>query len=485
MGCVLDIGDLPGALETPVRGVSGTIRAMNPTVVARDREAPVIADVDVVVAGGGSAGLAAALAAAREGAEVALVERYGFFGGNAVSAYVGTICGLYQVAGEETEILCRGIAQEWADALAARGSAFGPVSFKQTAVLLYVPWGYKRLADKLVRETEGLTPFLHAPIVDAYLDDRELKGVIVGSKRGPIAILGDVFIDATGDADLGFHAGASIETSPIGQRQFPSMQFLMEKVEFETARATAILGMTDPDPKAMAGAVTGMISQLLATEGQKPEWNMGRDGGAVFPTFREGEVIGAMTRVHGPLGGPPDMTDLFEATFAEMAGRDEAEKAHAFLREFVPGFDASFIADTPTQLGVRETRRYVGEYVLTHEDVIGAGRFDDAIGCAAWPEEFHWKGKGTDYVWLEEGAYYQMPYRMLQAREFDNLLVAGRCVSASPEALASTRVIAPSMVQGQAAGTAAALAVRQGLSVRDIDPQLLQKTLQEAGANLG
>lgn len=459
------------------------------TITCRSREAPVVAEVDVVVAGGGSAGLAAAISAARRGARTALIERYGFFGGNAVSAYVGTICGLYIYEGDDVSYVTQGFAREWADSLAASGAGFGPVPFKETAVLLYVPWAYKRLGDRMVRDTANLTPLLHAPIADAYLEGDRLRGAVIASKRGPVAVLGDVFVDATGDADLAFFAGVEVETGPKGRRQFPSMQFLVENVDFEATRTAALAKMAEegmvPDMRAMSGAVTGMLSELLATAGQRPEWSMSRSGGAVFPTFRQGEVLGAMTRIHGPEGGPPDMTDLFEATFAEMSGRDEAEKAHEFLRAFLPGFEASFVADTPTQLGVRETRRVVGEYVLTHEDVLGAARFEDSIGCGAWPEEFHWKGKGTEYVWLEKGAYYEMPYRMLQVKGVDNLLVAGRCVSATPEALASTRVIAPSMVQGQAAGTAAALAVEQKVGPKDVDPAELQKALVDAGAFLG
>jgi hypothetical protein len=449
----------------------------------------VVAEADVVVAGGGSAGLAAAVSAARLGARTVLIERYGFFGGNAVAAYVGTICGLYVAEGDEFRVLTQGFAQEWADALTSSGAAFGPVPFKDSAVLLYVPFAYKRLADRMVTSTPSLTPLLHAPIVDAYVDGGRLAGVVVGGKKGPVAVLGKVFVDATGDADLAFHAGASVDMGIKGERQFPSMQFLMENVDFEAARTAALSKLTEagviPDAKVMSGAVTGMLSELLATEGQKPEWDMGRSGGAVFPTFRQGEALGAMTRIHAAAGGPPDMTDLFEATAAELTGRDEAEKAHKFLQTFIPGFEQSFIADTPAQLGIRETRRVAGEYALTHEDVVGAARFEDSIGCGAWPEEFHWKGKGTEYVWLEPGAYYQMPYRMLLSKEFDNLLVAGRCVSATAQALASTRVIAPSMVQGQAAGTAAALAVQSGVSSKDLDVALLQKTLAGAGAFLG
>ncbi|MGH2728787.1 MAG: FAD-dependent oxidoreductase, partial [Actinomycetota bacterium] len=141
--------------------------------------------------------------------------------------------------------------------------------------------------------------------------------------------------------------------------------------------------------------------------------------------------------------------------------------------------------DTPTQLGVRETRRAMGDYVLTGEDVLGAGRFDDAVACGAWPQEFHVSGKETQWRWLEPGAFYQVPYRALVAAELDNLLMAGRCISATHEALASTRVIAPSMAQGEAAGVAAALAAQKGLAARAVDVGEVQRILRERGAFLG
>lgn len=432
------------------------------------REAPALLEADVVVVGGGSAGLAAAISAARSGARTALIERYGFWGGNATAAWVGTICGLYRRSGDEFASVCGGFADAWSEGLRAAGGGFGPVPYKETAVFLYVPWFYKRQADHWVAGEPNLVPLLHCTVAEVVRSGRTIDAVVIASKRGPLAVAGRVFVDASGDADVAFHAGCGTDSGGPGQRQFPSMQFVMHNVDVAQAYQAGL----------------ERLNELIATEGQAPDWNLSRTGGAVLPTPRQGEVYGAMTRV-GVEGHAPDMTDPFEATAAEMAGRAEAEKAGRFLVEHMPGFAGAYIGDTPTQLGVRETRRAVGEYVLTGEDVLGAARFDDAVACGAWPQEFHVRGKETEWKWLEPGAYYQVPYRSLLAKEVDNLLLAGRCISATHEALASTRVIAPSMAQGEAAGVAAALAAQKGISATAVDVAEVRRVLRERGAFLG
>ena len=440
----------------------------NPIRLGERGDAPVILEADVVVVGGGSAGLAAAIASAQTGARTALLERYGFFGGNATSAWVGTICGLYRKSSEGFDVVCRGFAERWADGLKAAGAGFGPVPYKETAVLLYVPWAYKWQADRWVTSEENLTPLLHATVTEVVRTGTSIDAVVVGSKRGALAVTGKVFVDASGDADVAFHSGLTTQMGGPGQRQFPSMQFVMQNVDVQAAYAAGL----------------ERLNELIANEGQSPEWDLSRSGGAVLPTFRPGEALGAMTRI-GVDGHAPDMTDPFEATAAEIAGRVEAEKAGRFLKEHMPGFAEAFFADTPTQLGVRETRRGVGDYVLTGEDVLGAARFGDAISCGAWPQEFHVEGKGTEWRWLDAGAFYQVPYRSLVAAGVDNLLLAGRCISATHEALASTRVIAPSMAQGEAAGVAGALAAQKGLTTRAVDVGEVQRILGERGAFLG
>lgn len=441
-------------------------------VATRSREAEVIADVDVVVCGGGPAGLAAALAASREGATVALLERYGFLGGNFTVAAVGTMCGLYvRTAPGQFDHVTGGVAKSFADALAERGAAIGPYPFKDTAVLLYVPWAAKRLADHLITEadaSERITLLLHALVSDVVTDPDSgaVRGVVIASKQGPKAVLAKVVVDATGDADIAVAAGAPWEMGAAGERQYGSMQFFMQHVDIGEAMTAGL----------------DKLSEAIAAHGA----HLTRDGGAVIPTFRPGEVIGAMVRL-GRDGSPLDATDLFDLTYGELEGRRRAEEAFTFLQEHMPGFAEAFLADTATQQGVRETRHVVGRYKLRGSDVTEQSTFADAIAAAAWPQEYHVSGRSTEYTFLPDGAAYQVPYRtLLPAAGPQNLLVAGRCLSADHHAAASCRVMAPCMALGEAAGVAAAQAAREGADgdVTKVDVDAVREALRAAGAVL-
>lgn len=424
------------------------------------RNAEVIADVDVCVAGAGPAGIGAALAAARTGARVFVAERHGFCGGNFTAASVGTVCGLYVRDGGSWSLVTRGIAEEVATALQAAGRATGPVPFKETAVLLYVPWAAKRLFDHLLTSEPTLTLALHTWVADVVREGDRIVAVVLATKQGPKAVRARAFVDATGDADLVYHAGAPWEMAPPGLRQHASMQFVMQHVDVGSAMA--------------AGLET--LARLIAEHGA----HLSRDSGALLPTFRPGEVIGAMTRVARPDGAPLDVTDPADATYGEIEGRRLAEEAAAFLVEHMPGFAEAFLADTGVCLGVRESRRAVGGYVLTGADVTGLARFADAVACCAWPREYHVSGRSTRYEFLPPGAWFQIPHRSLRVRGLANLWVGGRCVSADPDALASVRVMAPSMALGQAAGIAAVLHSRGELT-----DAALQAALAGQGAFLG
>jgi hypothetical protein len=418
-------------------------------------------DADVVVAGGGPAGLGAAVAAARLGARVVLCERYGFLGGNFTVASVGTICGLYLDTGDGFDFVVGGLARELADRLQADGSGLGPVPFKDTAVFVYAPWEAKRLADHLVTAEPTLDLLLHALVADVVTSAGSIDALVLATKRGPAAITGRVFVDCTGDADVATFAGVPTVLGGSGARQHASMQFMMQHVDSDAAMAAL-----------------GELGPLIARHGA----HLSRDGGAVIPTLRPGEFLSAMTRVRNPDGSPIDVTDPAQATWGELEGRRLAEEAAAFLRANMPGFADAFLGDTATALGVRETRRIEGAQVLTGDDVQRGATFPDAIATGAWPQEYHVEGRSTEYRFLPPGRRYQIPFGVLRAPGVANLLVAGRCISADHDALASTRVMAPSLALGQAAGTAAALAVRGGIPVADVDVGALQDELVAAGA---
>lgn len=452
------------------------------TLTTPARAAEVIADVDVVVCGAGPAGLAAALAAARDGASVALLERYGFMGGNFTVAAVGTMCGLYlRSAPGEFDHIVGGLARSFSDRLMAAGSALGPVPFKDTAVLLYAPWAAKRLADHLVTESDEaqrITLLLHALVSDVVLDPDSgaIAGVVIASKQGPKAVCGRVVIDATGDADIAVAAGAPWGMGGPGTRQFGSMQFFMHNVDVDQAMAAGL----------------GRLSEEINAHGD----HLSRDGGAVIPTMRPGEVIGALIRL-ARAGDPLDATDLFDLTWGELEGRRRAEEAAEFLRAHMPGFADAYLADTATQQGVRESRHIVGESLLTGAAVAGATRCEDPVAACAWPREYHVSGRGTEYRFLPDGEYYQIPWGSLLPQQDvapANLLVAGRCISADHDALASCRVMAPCMAMGEAAGVAAALATADArrasgtsgpVMVGAIEPSALTERLRELGAVIG
>ena len=426
-----------------------------------------LADADVVVAGGGPAGLGAALAAARLGARVVLCERYGFLGGNFTAASVGTICGLYLDTGAGFDFVVGGIAREFADALASGGSGIGPVPFKQTAVFVYTPWAAKRLADHLVSDAASMSGsldlLLHSVAAGTIVADGRVRALVVATKQGLQAITGSVFIDCTGDADVATFAGVPTVLGDPGHRQHASMQFVMQHADPE--RAMAALGALGP-----------AIAEYGAA--------LSRDGGALIPTLRPGEFIGAMTRVRARDGAPIDITDPRQATWGELEGRRLAEEAAEFVREHVDGFADAFLADTATTLGVRETRHIVGATTLTGAEVAAGTQQPDAIARGAWPREYHVRDRSTEYEFLAPGVTYDIPFGALRTNEIPNLLVAGRCISADHDALASTRVMAPSMAIGEAAGTAAALAARNGVTPDAVDVSELQATLRSGGARI-
>ncbi|MFQ5699863.1 MAG: FAD-dependent oxidoreductase [Myxococcota bacterium] len=420
-------------------------------------------ELELLVVGGGSAGVAAAVTGARLGLRSALVEEMPFLGGMSTGGCVGTYCGFYyRERNGRLEPLVGGLPLEISDTLRERGHAYGPIPFKESALLPYVPWGLKLLLEELARREPLLRVRLHAKMTHAVVEDGHLRGVAVQTRSGRIALRARVYVDATGDAELARAAGVATR---VGDAiQYPSMMFTLQNVNTEVAFANL-------------AKLPEIIERHFSAE------RLPRRGGNLIPTGRPGEVLVAMSRLDLQ-GRPLDGSDEEELTYGEMEGRVQAARLSDFLKRHMPGLEEAFLSDSAARLGIRETRKVVGEYALTASDVLGARHFEDGIGRAAWPVERHIRGGETLWKFLDPGTWYTIPYRCLVPRGIDNLLVAGRCLSAEPDAFASARVIGPCMLQGQAAAVAARLLCKTDAAARALDVDRLRSDLEDLGVPL-
>ena len=393
---------------------------------------------DVVVIGGGAAGLAASVTAARAGARVALVERYGFLGGMATAAMVGTICGLYRtVTSGPPEPLNDGFPRTFAEQLAAMPGSSSPVRRGPAWVLPYTPFGFACLADEVTAATPGLDVYLHASLVGVDAVGGRLDALCVSTWERTLELRARAVIDTSGDAVVAGHAGAAIETLPVAERQLSSLVVVLQGVD-ATAPGT--------------GARVALLRALTHAEreGRLPK---GASNVMLGLSPQPGEVVLklALTGIAEEL--PPGRTF---ATVAEQEGRRRARAVTELLRT-LPAFTRAFVSHAAPQIGVRESRRIVGKYELTRDDVLSARKFDDAVVRASWPIELWEEGEaGARYEYLDDGETYDIPRRCLEARDVPNLFMAGRCMSASHEALGSARVIGTCLATGAAAGAAAA-----------------------------
>lgn len=424
---------------------------------------PIAAEVDLAVVGGGSAGCAAAVTGARMGLRTALVEEMPFLGGMSTGGSVGTYCGFFLKERDgRLAPLVGGFPLELADALRARQHAYGPVPFRESAALPYVPWGVKLLLEERAAAEARLTVWLHAKVTHAAVEGGVLRGAAIHTRAGRVALRARVWVDATGDAELARQAGVATERAD--ELQYPSTMFTMQHVDLSAA-----LGALRELPK--------LLAEHFESEG------LPRKGGNLIPTGRPGEVLVALSRIAWR-GRALDAGDAAELTWGELEGRRQVAQLADFLRRKVPGFADAFVADSAFRLGVRETRRVEGECRLAEEDVLGLRQFDDGIGRAAWPIERHVAGGETLWRFLEPGTWYTIPYRCLVARGIDNLLVAGRCISADPAAFASVRVIGPCMLEGQAAAVAAREICARDVAARSADVERIRHDLAKLGVPL-
>lgn len=420
---------------------------------------------DVLVAGGGPAGVAAAVAAARSGARVALVERYGFLGGTMTAVTLGSLCGYYTVRDGAALPVVGSFATEVADRLRDCGGAPDkPVFWLRTASLPYDPFRLTLVLDELVGAA-GVDVLLHSMVTGVLRDGDRVTGIEVHSKQGPRRLRAPVVVDCTGDADVVAQAGG--EFLPVdGPPQFPSTMFRFGGVDTDRAATISRAELHAHLERAVAAGI-----------------DLPRTAGGMY-SVHPGIMHLNITRV-SDRGRPPDPARTEEFGAAEAEGRRQVLRYEQAFRGYVPGFEHAFVLDCGAQLGVRESRRVAGAYVLSSDDVTGAARFPDAIGCSAWPMERHGAGRGTQWGWLDPGAYYQIPLRVLVPRELDGVLVAGRCASADLGAQASLRVTAQCMAMGEAAGVLAHLATEGAQRPRDVPAERVRRVLTDRGAFLG
>ncbi len=443
-------------------------------------------DFDVLVVGGGNAGCAAALAAARSGARTLLVERYGFLGGTATAAMVGP----WMTFHAGTERIVGGIAEEIVQRLVAMGGSPGHIPDASDYVPTITPFDpelHKALLFEMMREA-NVQLLLHALFVDALRDPHgNVRGARFATVAGPRNVRAKRTIDATADAFVAAAAGcAMMQGDERGRVQPASLMFRLSHVDLNLLAAYV---RKRPDQlRSSLKTHQRSADNLTAVAGLYELWraaqadgvNVPRELVSFFISPYPDEVTVNMTRVVDI--DPLDPDDL---TRAEIEGRAQTMRLVAFFRERVPGFQRARIAATATQIGIRESRRIVGEYTLTAADVLEARMFDDGVARSAYPIDIHNpSGTGTTTQRLPPGASYEIPYRCLVPLEIDDLLVAGRCISTTHEALASTRLTPTVMTLGQAAGTAAALSLFDGVTPRALGAVRLRARLIADGVDL-
>lgn len=412
---------------------------------------------DLVVAGGGLTGVAAAVAAKRHGVrDVLLIERYGFLGGMATAGLVNPFMTYFKSKSPYTEEnqLIFGIFQEILDELDKLGGLKYKAVFDAEIM--------KLVLNRMIQKA-GVDVLLHT-FVEAVNKDSEstVDSIRVANKSGVYNIEGSMFIDCTGDADIAYMAGVPCKKGrdEDGFAQPMTMCFRVAGVDRSK--------MPHRDE----------INRLYREAVSRGEIHNPREDVLFFDTMQPDVIHFNTTRIV-----MKDATDAEQLTQAELEVREQCWEMFYFLKKYVPGFENSYFQVSAPQIGVRESRRIVGKYVLTGEDVLSARKFDDSICYFAYNIDIHNpSGTGTVLKSLDEGEYYGIPYRCLLPLNIENLLVAGRPISSTHEAHSSLRVMPACTAMGQAAGTAAAIAIKAGIQPSDVDVQALREQLMADGA---
>jgi hypothetical protein len=435
------------------------------------RQIPLYGEYEVVVLGGGPAGIAAAVAAARAGRRTLLIERYGFLGGMGTAAGVTNFCGLHANVFGQMHRVVQGIASDLLGRIDRLGGLNAPhLIFGKILAQAYDTAAYKIAADDLLaaHKVDILFHALGAGV--AMHDEKRINALMVETKAGRQAVTANIFIDCSGDGNLSAWAGARFEVGDNnGSMLYPSMMFRLNGI--------------DPEK---AGEAWRTIPELMEKAEAAGTHRFPRKAAIVRPQRSQIEWRVNFTQLARADGTAINGLEPDDLTRGEIDGRRQAVDAFNFLRT-VPGFEKSYIVDLPPQLGIRETRRIVGGHMLSGEDVLGCAAFEDSIGVNGWPIESHIAG---DVIFKfppipQSRGFNELPYRMLTPEGLDNLLVAGRCASMTHDGQSAARVSGACFAMGEAAGAAAALALGGNTNPRDIAVEKLQQALKQQGAFIG
>ncbi len=429
-----------------------------------EKNIPVVGRYDVVVCGGGPAGFIAAIAAARKGTSVALVEQYGFLGGMATTSYVAPLS-VFTYKGRK---VIGGIPWEFIERLEELG---GGLIEKPLGNVAFDPELYKLLCQRMVLEA-GVKLYLHSYLSGCVCGDGRISQVIIENKSGSQALEAAVFIDCTGDADLAYMAGVPMLDKSGRPLQPMSSYFILNGVDTDSPMVREAMHHNKQGENCYCLPMRKKMLEL------QEELDIPDFGGPWYcTTLHDGCVAVNVTRVSA------DACDAEQLSAAECSLREDCFRMAGIFRKLFPEFRNCYVASVAVNGGVRETRNIKGMHVISAQEYLNAFHYEDSISRGAHPIDIHAsKGASQSVTFLEEPAY--VPYRALIAEGFPNLLVAGRCLSADRVAFASLRVQASCMGSGQAAGVAAALASASGVAVQDVDVPALVAELKNMGAQL-
>lgn len=415
---------------------------------------------DVIVAGSGPAGICAAVAAAREGASVALIERYGILGGNLTVGHVGPVLGEVAPGGMRDELMgLLGVPDN--DYLGVIGVAHDTEKAK-------------RVITNFVRKA-GVDVYLQSPICDVIMEENKITGLVISGKKGMYALTAEITLDATGDGDIAFFTGAGYSMGRAdGLMQPVTLEFTINDVD--ESRAITCIG--EVDDVMLGDEKFNDYTARCVREGLLPE---------IMTSVRlHRTVTPGERRVNTTQSNGIDATEVKDLIKAEVELRNQMNVLMTFLREHVPGYEKAKISSSANTLGVRETRRFIGEYILTDDDLSAGRQFDDAIvHNANFIVDIHNPiGGGQAEGIPEEVQPYDIPYRCFIPIGVENLILTGRCISGTHRAHASYRVMSICMAMGEGTGIAAALSVKEKTTPRTLPASLIRNRLIELGVQM-